>query len=55
MATTKVMQCTCNSEFQDKTYGKGMRLFNLRDEKKHPNEATCTVCGAKKNIGSTKK
>ena len=47
MAATKVMKCTCKSDFQDKEYGKGMRLFNLRDDKKHAGEATCTVCGAK--------
>lgn len=31
-------------DFQDKTYGKFMRIFNLSgDEKK----MTCTVCGTK--------
>ncbi len=55
MAATKVMQCSCKSDFQDELYGKGMRLFNLRDEKKHPGEATCTVCGAKKSNNSGKK
>lgn len=47
MAETTVMKCTCESEFQDKTYGKGNRLFNMRDSKKHPGEAYCTVCGNK--------
>ena len=47
MALTKVLPCSCQSEFQDKTYGKGMRLFNLRDDKKHPGEAFYTVCGNK--------
>ena len=55
MAATKVMQCSCKSDFQDNLYGKGMRLFNLRDEKKHPGEATCTVCGTKKSNNSGKK
>ena len=54
MAATKVMRCTCESEFQDKEYGKGMRLFNLRDDKKHAGEAFCTVCGNKIS-GVTKK
>lgn len=47
MALTTVLPCTCESEFQDKVYGKGKRLFNLRDRQKHKGEATCTVCGAK--------
>lgn len=53
MANTKVMKCSCQSEFQDKEYGKGNRLFNLRDDKKHAGEATCTVCGSK--IGNVAK
>lgn len=47
MAEAKVFPCTCESEFQDKIYGKGKRLFNLRDNNKHAGEATCTVCGSK--------
>ena len=47
MAETKVFPCTCESKFQDEAYGKGKRLFNLRDDKKHAGEATCTVCGSK--------
>ena len=54
MALTKVLPCSCQSEFQDKTYGKGMRLFNLRDDKKHPGEAFCTVCGNKISNASKK-
>jgi hypothetical protein len=40
MTTEK--QCTCESEFQDRVYGKKMRLFNLGF--KNP-VAKCTVCG----------
>ena len=47
MAETKVFPCTCESKFQDKEYGRGRRLFNLRDNNKHAGEATCTVCGSK--------
>ena len=50
MAQTKVMKCSCQHEAQDKIYGKHMRLFNLRDDKKHKGEAFCTVCGEKKFI-----
>lgn len=42
-----VSNCTCNSEFQDKQYGKGRRLFNLSEK---GNEAKCTVCGSKKRV-----
>ena len=51
MAATKIMRCNCTSEFQDKLYGKQMRVINLRDSSKHKNEGTCTVCGTKKSIG----
>ena len=33
--------CNCQSEFQDLTYGKNIRLFNTSKEGK---EAHCTVC-----------
>lgn len=48
--TTKIAKCDCKSEFQDQLYGKGMRLFNLRDQKKHPHEGKCTVCGTKRDV-----
>lgn len=51
MADNKIAKCNCASEFQDEQYGKGNRLFNLRDQKKHPGEATCTVCGNKISVG----
>lgn len=45
---TEVKRCTCSgtpaADFQDKTYGKGMRVMNS-DMKK--SSYTCTVCGAK--------
>lgn len=40
MTTIKI--CTCKSDFQDKTYGKNMRVHNLKDAGKG---AVCTVCG----------
>ena len=43
---TTVKQCDCKgtpaTEFQDKTYGKGLRLFN---ECKEGKQAKCTCCG----------
>ena len=50
MAATKILRCTCKSEFQDNTYGSQMRVFNLRDQQKHKGEAICTVCGTKKSL-----
>ena len=41
-----VKPCTCQSEFQDKTYGKGMRVHS---EKKEGREAKCTICGKVKS------
>lgn len=49
MAATKVFPCTCKHEFQDKEYGKGMRLHNLSESSKKK-EAHCTVCGKVRNL-----
>lgn len=38
---TIVAPCTCESKFQDAEYGKGKRLFNL---KQAGERATCTIC-----------
>jgi len=40
---TVVKACKCEHTFQDKEYGKGMRVFN---ETASPNGSRCTVCGA---------
>ena len=43
---TKVMPCQCQHEYQDKKYGRQMRLFNLADGNgKQPGRYRCTVCG----------
>jgi len=49
METSKLLRCGCESEFQDKEYGKGIRLHTVvtRPEKKSW-RYTCTVCGGKK-------
>lgn len=36
-----IKKCSCNSKFQDKTYGPGMRVMNLNNKK----GAKCSVCG----------
>lgn len=40
---TSIKPCSCKSEYQDKLYGKGNRLFN-----EGVKNVTCTVCGTKK-------
>ena len=47
----KHLKCTCDSLYQDKKYGKKVRIHN---EAKDGNDTawTCTVCGKKKlNMG----
>ena len=39
-----VASCTCKSDFQDKEYGKGMRLMNRTN-----NGLRCTVCSSNKS------
>jgi len=36
----RILKCTCEHEFQDKVYGKGMRVHNINKK----GEAACTVC-----------
>lgn len=48
-SSTLILQCTCESDFQDETYGNGWRLHNTNGA--HligMRTATCTVCGEKK-------
>lgn len=43
---TKIQSCTCVSEFQDKRYGKNMRVMNTKPSKdKTAQKAKCSVCG----------
>lgn len=41
----RVLPCNCNSLFQDKQYGKGMRVFNKKLKDKKYLGYCCTVCG----------
>jgi len=36
-----IKRCSCKSEFQDKRYGKKLRVMNLMDDNKG---FRCTVC-----------
>ena len=46
---TKVTICSCKHDFQDKEYGKGKRLFNVKT-KSSPTKGKCTVCGTEKTL-----
>ena len=41
----KVIKCNCNHDYQDKVYGKGMRVHNYAEKAE---TYKCTVCGDKK-------
>ena len=45
---TVISSCVCEHEFQDKNYGKGMRVKNRVREV--GNKARCTVCDRVSNV-----
>ena len=55
MATVRnaiIAKCTCHSEFQDLTYGKGNRVWSPAGDK---TGYRCTVCGAVMGDARTRK
>jgi len=44
MSGTKIMKCKCVHTFQDKTYGKGNRVHNVK-QRDSKIQYRCTVCG----------
>lgn len=47
---TKILPCKCQHAYQDKKYGRGMRVHNLAKSKNLTKLAwTCTICGIKKD------
>lgn len=48
---TELLKCTCQHEFQDATYGNGVRVHNVNAK----GEAFCTVCSPsyRRNKNST--
>jgi hypothetical protein len=49
MAETTIITCTCKSEYQDKLYGKGKRVANVkRAGVGFTGGCVCTVCGKSK-------
>ncbi len=51
--TTKVMKCTCKHEYQDKHYGKDLRVHNMAIGK--VKGWRCTVCATVKPDGEVEK
>lgn len=49
MAVT-IEKCTCPHEYQDKKYGKGMRVHNKAPKVDKDKGRRCTVCGVSKNV-----
>lgn len=44
---SKILPCTCKSEFQDKEYGKNQRLHYRpkKNKQEHDRQWRCTSCG----------
>jgi len=53
MSMTKILPCNCKHEFQDKLYGKGMRVHNQMTKENKLGDWRCTSCGKPKE-GHTK-
>lgn len=51
----QIAQCTCKSDFQDRTYGKGMRLMNTTGTDDKVTGYRCTVCGKEYRLSDVKK
>lgn len=47
---TKILKCTCQNTWQDKEYGRSMRVMNKTQKGNSTDSATyrCTVCGSEK-------
>lgn len=46
------IKCTCHNEYQDKVYGKDIRVHNKTAKKPSPDTVIvrCTVCGATQKV-----
>lgn len=54
MAESKILKCTCQSEYQDSVYGKGNRVMNPYG-KSQDSGYRCTVCGREGGSATPKK
>lgn len=48
-----IAKCTCENEYQDKLYGKGMRVHNAFGGR-GADRGRCTVCGNSNSIPKEK-
>lgn len=55
MARTTVINCKCNSGYQDKMYGVNKRLANVKGDKPDASVARCTICGKEVSFKNTPK
>lgn len=58
MCESILVPCSCKNEFQDRRYGKGVRVGTPLDKSRKSNrgllsEAVCTCCGAKRPFRGT--
>ena len=53
MALTKIINCSCKNEYQDKLYGMNKRLGNVKGDKSDSDIARRTVCGKEVRFRST--
>lgn len=42
--SVKIKSCTCSHKFQDRVYGKGMRVHNVMHSSFDNKRCRCTVC-----------
>ena len=55
MARTIVINCKCNSDYQNAVYGTNKRLANVKGDKPDASVARCTVCGKEVSFKNTPK
>ena len=55
MAHTTVINCKCNSDYQNAVYGTNKRLANIKSDKPDASVARCTVCGKEVSFKNTPK
>lgn len=49
-----ILPCNCKHEFQDRIYGRGMRVHNKAKSKDGGAVWRCTVCGSVKSAAGEK-
>jgi hypothetical protein len=48
---TVIKKCDCKSDYQDKQYGQGNRVHNVKGAKGKEDTYSCTVCGKERRYG----